>query len=333
MNYQHVVRAFCGEPWAMQPEKFEAMAHVLSSRAGGNEIPAETVEAAELEAAERRARVPKITGSVAVVPVMGVLVKRFGMFSRSSGFESTEALARMIHELSRNETVGAILLQIDSPGGSVFGVKELGDAIFEARQHKTIVAIADPMAASGAYWLGSQAEHFYVAPSGMVGSIGVIMVHTDISGWNEQMGVKYTYITSGRFKAEGNEDEPLKEETREYWQQQSDDYYQMFVEAVARGRGTTAKVVRSTFGEGRMLLAKQALEAGMVDKVATIEQLLVDLGARKPVSSPSAEAEHQETIESGDKPLNASMVETEAETCDDSDIERRQRQREREIAR
>lgn len=306
LKYQSIIRAFAGEPWAIYPEKMKAMAAVLEIRANGGAVPEDTIKAVEQEAAERRAKIPKVSGVVAVVPIMGTLVQRFGMFSRSSGFESTEYLGRVIDELARNESVGAIVLQIDSPGGSVFGTQELAQKIFDARKLKTIVAIADPMAASGAYWLGSQAEYFYCAPSGMVGSIGVIWVHADFSAANEMAGVKYTYITSGRYKAEGNEDEPLADETKAHFQEQSNDYYEAFVSDIARGRGVTTKVVKQAFGEGRMLLADAALEAGMIDKVATMEQVLIELGARKPVSSPSAAAVGY----AEDKPLAVSAVET-----------------------
>jgi len=105
-----------------------------------------------------------------------------------------------------------------------------------------------------------------------VGSIGVVAVHLDASELNAAMGIKPTYITYGRYKAEFNEDEPLPDEARAEAQRNVDVIGKQFDRDVARNRGTTAAVVRSDFGQGRVYLAQEAVERGMADKVGTLEE-------------------------------------------------------------
>jgi signal peptide peptidase SppA len=174
--------------------------------------------------------------------------------------------------------VGTILLDIDSPGGSVAGLAEVAAEILAARDSRKVIAVADSLAASAAYWLGSQASEFIVTPSGQVGSIGIITTHEDVSGMMESAGVKITAITAGKYKGEGSPFAPLNEEAIAALQKRVDDYYGMFVNAVAKGRNVTAEAVRSGFGEGRVVGAKEAVKLGMADRVATIDNVLSKLG-------------------------------------------------------
>jgi hypothetical protein len=111
-----------------------------------------------------------------------------------------------------------------------------------------------------------------VIPSGQVGSIGVFSMHVDTTAAEEAEGVKVTIVKAGKYKAENME--PLTDAAREAMQQQVDTYYDTFVADVAKGRGVAPKVVRETYGEGRVVLAKDALAAGMVDRIATLEEVL-----------------------------------------------------------
>lgn len=156
--------------------------------------------------------------------------------------------------------------------------------IFDARGKKRVVAVADQLMASAAYYLGASAEELVVTPSGEVGSIGVYMVHFDWSGAFEDAGVRATIIRAGARKAEGNPYEPLPEEAVAHFQSLIDDYHDLFIQAVARGRGVSAATVRESFGQGRTYTAQRAVERGMADRVATIEEVVRDLkrGRRGP---------------------------------------------------
>jgi len=188
-----------------------------------------------------------------------------------------------------DDNVGAIVLEIDSPGGSVFGIQELWDTIFSARGEKKVVAVANSYAASAAYYIASAAEEVVVTPSGAVGSIGVLTAHADMSKKLAEEGIDVTLISAGKFKTEGNQFEPLSAEGRDAMQDMVDGYYSAFVNAVAKGRDVKAADVRGGFGEGRVVTAANAKSEGMVDRVetldSTIARLMSSTRAQRPASN------------------------------------------------
>ena len=277
MRYEHILRSVYGEPWAITPDKLAAILDLLRFRAEGGVLTAEEIqERIGLGAAAPRPTPPR-NGSVAVLPIFGVIRKRMNLLMEMSGGTSTELFARDFRQLVADPSVGSIVLAIDSPGGSVEGVPELADVIFSARGQKPVIAVADPLAASAAYWLATQADEVVVAPSAMVGSIGVLTTHEDLSAALEMEGRKVTLISAGRFKAEGNPLGPLSDADREAIQGRVDEFYGMFLRAVARGRGVTPAQVRGGFGEGRVVLAREAVRLGMADRVATLEETVARL--------------------------------------------------------
>ncbi len=179
-----------------------------------------------------------------------------------------------------DDTVGQILIDIDSPGGSVYGVAELADQIQAARSQKPVVAIANSLAASAAYWLGCAASEFYVTPGGEVGSIGVWQAHFDYSQAIASEGVKPTLISAGKYKVEGNPYEPLNDEARGFMQSRVDDYYGAFTKAVAKGRGMPIASVRDGLGQGRVLGADAAVAQKMVDGISTFDDVIAAMQKR-----------------------------------------------------
>jgi ClpP class serine protease len=149
--------------------------------------------------------------------------------------------------------------------------------LLKAREEKKIITVANPMVASAMYWLASQTSEIVVTPSGMAGWVGVIAAHTDETKAEEMRGEKTTLVYAGRYKAEGYQ--PLTEDGKAAMQDRVDKMYGMFVRAVAKGRGVSAAKVDSDFGQGRGLMAKDAVAAGMADRVATLEDTLRRLGA------------------------------------------------------
>ena len=174
-------------------------------------------------------------------------------------------------------------MDVDSPGGTTAGVEELSDLIWTGSQRKPVVAVANSQMASAAYWLASQVGgkqlRLVASPGADAGSIGVFMMHQDVSGMMEQDGVKVTFIRAGKYKTETNPFEPLSDEAREHLQAQVDATYETFVAHVARGRGVAKSVAKEGFGQGRMFHASQAAEMGLVDRVATMGRVLDELGA------------------------------------------------------
>jgi ClpP class serine protease len=161
---------------------------------------------------------------------------------------------------------------------------------------KPIFAVANTMACSAAYHIASQATEMSVTPSGYVGSIGVYMLHVDYSSMLEEAGITETYVFAGRRKVEGNDSQPLGDEAKAAWQAEVDDIYARFVADVAAGRGVDEATVRSEqWGEGSVLLARQAVAVGMCDQVETLEQasdrLRARVEGRAPIGSGAAASE------------------------------------------
>lgn len=265
-----ILRAVQVTPWAILPSKLAEIRHFLWSRVNGIEASAEDRESMIKKAEDRQRSVRH--GSVAVMNVYGTISQRMNMLMAMSGGTSTELLGKEINTAVADPDVSAILLNVDSPGGTVTGLPELHSLILDARDKKTIAASVNPMSASAAYWITSAASEISITPSGEAGSVGVFSMHVDESVALEQEGVKVSLIHAGKFKVEGNPFEPLNEEARGAIQADVDKFYNMFVKDVAKGRGISVKDVREKFGEGRMLLAKDALAAGMVDRIETMNE-------------------------------------------------------------
>jgi signal peptide peptidase SppA len=206
--------------------------------------------------------------------VHGVIAHRAHMVQRmcGTGGASAEILEAQIRAAVEDPTVRSIVLDIDSPGGSVYGVAELGAAIFDARQKKPIAAVANATSASAAYWIASAAHEIFVTPSGEVGSIGVFAKHVDSTKADEVAGKVTTIISAGKYKAEGAG--ALTDDAKAFLQSRIDAYYTDFVKAVAKHRGVSVEAVRDGYGQGRSLGAKAALEAGMVDGIATLNDVI-----------------------------------------------------------
>ena len=272
--YAHLAAFFYSEVWAVQLPKLEAMRAALEFLRTGNRYSAE--EVASIMAARPAQAQP--LPSVAVLPLYGVISHRANLVNEASGGTSVQQFTKVFRQAAADPSIGAIVLDVDSPGGSVSGVPELAAEIRAARAQKPILAVANSLAASAAYWLGAQASESYVIPSGEVGSIGVYAMHQDESGFYDKAGVKTTLVSAGKYKTEGSPFEPLSEDGRDYLQGRVDDYYSMFVRDVAEGRGVEADLVRSGWGEGRVLGAQQAKAEGMVDDIATLDEVIQRAG-------------------------------------------------------
>ncbi len=272
----NLLKIFSDDVWAITESKFEAITSFLELRSQG--ITSEWVNA-NIEAKAAAERLPPAEGSIAVINIFGTIARRVNMMTEFSGGTSIQGLSNRLDEALNNDTVSTILLNIDSPGGAVGGTPELADKIYKARKQKSIYAIADTMAASAAYWLGSSAEKLIVTPSGEVGSIGVLAVRWDKTEAMANAGVKAHIIKAGKYKDERHPEIPMTDDERSEIQSRVDEYYAMFVNAVARNRNVTASVVRKTWGEGRTFGAEKALELGMVDRIATYEDVLKELTA------------------------------------------------------
>lgn len=277
MNHQFLAFAM-STPWALRPEVMTAYAAILARRTARKEGLAaggldEDDHGAPLKAARAGANSGR-AGAIAVIAIRGTIVQRADQLGLCEGGTSTEQISAALNQAMADETVGQILLDISSPGGSVYGVQEVADEIRAARADKPIVAIANSLAASAAYWIGCAAAEFYVTPGGEVGSIGVWSAHEDVSKALAEAGVDITMISAGRFKTEGNPFAPLPDDAKAFMQSRVDDYYAAFTGAVAKGRNVPIAQVRDGMGQGRVLGADAALAENMVDGIATFPDVI-----------------------------------------------------------
>jgi signal peptide peptidase SppA len=283
-EYNQIIKALQSYVWAIIPEKMDEILFMLNARLNNQPY--------EKAAARRATSFKDVKGKIAVLNIFGTIVQHADMFTEWSGGTSTENVGKVFDSLIEDSGIGAVVLNIHSPGGSTWGVQELSDKIYNARGEKPIVSVANSMAGSAAYWIGTAADEFIVTPGGDVGSIGVYAIHVDESKLDENLGLKYTIIKAGKYKAEGNPFESLSEEAIDYYQSHVNDTYDAFVGAVARNRGVTVSIVKSDFGQGRMLNAKNALSAKMVDRIATFDDVIKDMiGSRKTNSNKRASLE------------------------------------------
>jgi signal peptide peptidase SppA len=274
-RYRRIIEYVSSHPWAIQREALDGMVELLRLRVEGGRLGEEEIMARLAAAREKQGERKAAAGAlVGVIPMYGTIMPRANLMTEMSGGTTIEGLQQSFRAALADDEIGRIVFDIDSPGGSVEGVPELGEEIRAARGRKPMTAVANYMAGSAAYWLGAQADEFVASPSALVGSVGVYGVHEDWSAANEMMGVKPTYITFGKNKAEGNPDAPLSDDTLAHIQSLVDATGHQFVAAVAAGRGVPQKSVMADYGEGRAFHPTVALEKGMIDRIATFDEVM-----------------------------------------------------------
>ncbi|MCG8448625.1 MAG: S49 family peptidase [Pirellulales bacterium] len=278
-KYPAILSTLYDTPHLIRPGKLQEVAALIESRTAGE--PTEPMKASE-PAAEfwsDNGAVP-LSGLphggnasfVAVLPLFGMMFQHGGIEMDASGGVSTDRFTAQFEQLENNPTVKTIVLRIHSPGGQVFGTRELA-AVIRASKTRTVSSVDSEMA-SAALWVGTAADEVFVTPGGDVGSIGVVTIHRDYSGFEDQTGVKTTVIAVPPAKVEGHPYEPLPEAVRGRLESEVAELHSEFVREVARQRDVSTETVRNDFGRGRMLRAKQAAEVGLVDGVKSYREVM-----------------------------------------------------------
>ena len=205
---------------------------------------------------------------VAVIEVSGVLVHRGSWIGQSSGQTSYEGIAAQLDAAASDPSVGGIALEIDSFGGEVAGVFDLADAILASRTSKPVWAFVAEHAFSAGYALASQADRIILPRTGAVGSIGVVVMHADLSGQLSDSGVTVTLIHSGAHKVDGNPYAPLPDPVRTRIQAEIDAIRSLFAETVAAGRGRRLSAEAALATEAECYRGAEAVAAGLADEVS-----------------------------------------------------------------
>lgn len=262
------------DPWAIIPDKLVQIQEIYIERRQKEKIDLREIEAQTGKPLKKKEQGYENRNGVAIIPIDGVIAKKMNLFTDISGGASIQLIERDFREALEDPEVKSILLYIDSPGGSVDGVQELGNLIFESRGKKPIVAFTDGMMASAAYWFGSAADEIFISSdTTQVGSIGVVASHLDVSKAEEMSGYKTTEIVAGKYKRIASQFAPLTEQGRTVLQEAVDYIYSVFVNDVAKFRGVSVEKALE-MADGKVFIGKQALDVGLVDGVSTLGGLI-----------------------------------------------------------
>ena len=260
-------------PWAMHEPSVVA----LHRQIVGSDLAHHVREAAKVPASEsptERAAYRVVDG-VAQIDLVGTMMK-----SRSSfGGASTVDTRRAIRNAANDPEVSAVLMRIDSPGGSVAGTEELAREISAAKAKKTVVAFIEDIGASAAYWVASQATKVYTHESALVGSIGTYAVVPDYSSAAAREGIKVHVVRAGEFKGAGEPGTEITAAQLSAFQERIDSINEIFLQAVASGRGMSIEQVRE-IADGRVHVGQQAKQLGLVDEIASYEAVMQELVGR-----------------------------------------------------
>ena len=214
----------------------------------------------------------------AIVTLVGEFVNRGAWIGADSGLISYEGYRYQMVTAAHDPRTRNILLDIESPGGEAIGAFEAAALTREVAAVKPVVALVNGMACSAAYAIASGARSIVTLPTGISGSIGVVMMHLDFSKYLEIEGIKPTMIFAGAQKVDGNPFEALPEDVRARFEREVMGFYDQFVETVAAGRkGLNEKAIRAT--EAGIFKGQEAIEAGLADDIGTFEDVLSEMSA------------------------------------------------------
>lgn len=270
MKFFHILTELYSKPCLILPEAHKQICDIVQAHLSG------AAHAANGIADSQSNDVPDAfqrSGNVAIIPIQGVLDKRVSDMAKSSGAMGLDDIEDMLTEAMLDEEIKGILLDVNSPGGSVTGVPELAAKIAAAAKQKPVVAFTDSMMASAAYWLGAGASAIFASQSASVGSIGVYMAFLDESRAYEMQGLKMELIKNGKYKAAGIPGIPLSDEQRDRLQGSVDQVATWFKGFVSKHRET----VQAETMEGQTFFGADAVKADLVDAVGTAADAMAEL--------------------------------------------------------
>ena len=288
MHHAQIAQRAFNTPLMVDPAKALAFLSGLGPRITGQDITFQGVETDAADQAEavllaraslfgtdlaqrhqRNGSQPyAVVDGIAVIEIAGTLVHRGAWIGQSSGLTSYEGIAAQIDAASANPAVHGIALDIDSFGGEVAGAFDLADRIRAARAQKPVHAFVAEHALSAGYVLASQADRIILPRTGAVGSIGVVALHTDMSGAMDQKGIAVTLIYAGIHKIDANPYQPLPEAVHDQMQRELEVVRFLFAETVAAGRGDRLSHTGALATEAAVFRGADAIAAGLADELA-----------------------------------------------------------------
>ena len=312
MNYPNIAHRVFNRPHLVEPQYGRVFISALAERLDvrtitlpdGKEMTRRQMRRAAQGYGGHQQTVFDQVDGIAVIPVEGTLVHRFGHLDPYSGMTGYDGIQTKLDAALADPNVRGILMDIDSPGGEVSGCFDLTDYIFQARQMKPIWALADELACSAAFSLASACSRIIAPRTAQIGSVGVLTAHVDHSQMLKQAGLDVTLIFAGDHKVDGNPYEPLPANVRDEIQAEIDQLYGMFVRTVARNRGMSEQAVRDT--QARVYSTGEAESAGFADETMAARDVLAAFdehlrGPRGTISMQSPEVDRMAILGLGRK--------------------------------
>lgn len=292
VKYKRLIALAKSECWAMRPEHMDILCEVLSMRRQNKRFSEDELASRlalqkpdvtdkayfESDRGERKPYV--IERGVAVIPLEGVIMPKANYFDQISGATSLATFQARLAAAIADESVKAVMLEIDSPGGMVLGVSEAEKAIRLAAKQKPVHAWVRGLCCSAAYWLASACTQIHAPLTTQVGSIGVYRMHVDQSGADAEFGEKYSYIFAGDRKVDGNPHQALAGKAKAAWQASVDEAYGMFTGVVMRNRGLKGDVGDVT-GQGESFYGETAKRMRLIDSNASRSEVIEKLGGKE----------------------------------------------------
>lgn len=209
---------------------------------------------------------------IAVIPIEGILISGE---TRGTMVAGTRTIAKFLKRARERRRVRALVLWIDSPGGSAAAAQEIYRMLrqFKKETKKPLVAALGDVAASGGYYVAVAADRIYALPATLTGSIGVLWENINLERLLGKLGIEAETLKAGRFKDIGSPFRPMTKEERKLIQRLLQDVHDQFIADVAKGRKLSPQKIRR-LADGRILTGKQALKAGLVDELGGLEEAI-----------------------------------------------------------
>ena len=252
--------------------------------------------ASTLQGAQMSSSLPSGPG-VAVVRVEGIIVSGdapVSPFGTQSSIAYSGRVVRHLKWAQDNSSVKAVVLRVDSPGGSVVASNEIWQQM--TAMTKPVVVSMGEMAASGGYYVSAPADQIFANPDTLTGSIGVIAQFLDLSQLLAEYGVAATTVKSGKFKDEGSMFRPMTGEEKAVWQTIIDEAYAGFVTVVADGRGLPVEDVKKV-ADGRVYTGRQAKELKLVDELGNLPEAVKRAGELGGIAGAPEILEYREPLD------------------------------------
>ncbi|AJY47049.1 S49 family peptidase [Martelella endophytica] len=288
MNYPEIASRMFNTPLMLQPAKADTIARAFAPRVLG--LP--EADAGQMGLIGEKLRddtdmwgektyrgVDRPMEGIGLIEIEGSLVNKGRWIGKSCGMTSYEGIGIQADDCRADDSIKAVVIEVDSFGGEVTGAFDCAEKIFELSQVKPTIAVLTDHACSAGYLLASAARQIVLPSTGLCGSIGVVSVHVDVSGWLKKEGLNVTILKAGEHKADLNPYEAIPQDVLARELAELEELRVEFAETVARFRAGRLSKDQALASEAGVYRGAKAVSAGLADAVARPSQVLAAFGA------------------------------------------------------